>query len=391
MNKSNWSGVLAMTLCVFALVASEFMPVSLLSSLSSDLSVTEGMAGQGISISGVFAVITSLTLSSLARNVDRRHLLLGMTLLMALSSTIIGLAPNYLVYMIGRIFIGIAIGGFWSMSAATAIRLVSPRHIPKALAIFNSGNALATVIAAPLGSYLGAIIGWRGAFLLLIPVSLIAFLWQWLVLPSMQAKSDPGQTSSALGLLKHRVVLIGMAACGLFFMGQFALFTYLRPYLETVTHISAPRISLTLLVIGVSGFAGTLLIGKALKAGFYQTLIIIPLLMAIIAAVLIGVGANTAIVVSALGVWGLIATAAPVGWWSWVANTFENEAEAGGGLMVAVVQLSIALGSTVGGVAFDSSGYRGAFSLSAGILLLAALMGMMTWHSTKNVNKASTR
>jgi predicted MFS family arabinose efflux permease len=50
---AHWGGVLAMTLCVFALIASEFMPVSLLTPLASDLKVTEGMAGQGIAISGV--------------------------------------------------------------------------------------------------------------------------------------------------------------------------------------------------------------------------------------------------------------------------------------------------------------------------------------------------
>ena len=149
-----------MTLCVFVLIASEFMPVSLLTPLATDLGVTEGLAGLGIAISGAFAVLTSLTLSGLfAGNVNRKHLMLGMTVLMAISGAIIGLASSYLVYMAGRALIGIAIGGFWSMSAATAIRLVPQHQVARALAIFNGGNALATVVAAPLGSYLGASIG----------------------------------------------------------------------------------------------------------------------------------------------------------------------------------------------------------------------------------------
>jgi hypothetical protein len=72
-----------MTLCVFVLIASEFMPVSLLTPLARDLGVTEGLAGQGIAISGALAVLTSLFLSRLAGNINRKHLLLGMTLLMA--------------------------------------------------------------------------------------------------------------------------------------------------------------------------------------------------------------------------------------------------------------------------------------------------------------------
>lgn len=176
--RAYWSGVLAMTLCVFVLIASEFMPVSLLTPIAADLRVSEGLAGQGIAISGALAVLTSLSLSTLAGNLNRKYLLLGMTALMALSATMVALSPSYLIYMTGRALIGIAIGGFWSMSAATALRLVPRRRVPHALAIFNGGNALATVIAAPLGSYLGAVMGWRGAFLCLVPVAIAAFIWQ---------------------------------------------------------------------------------------------------------------------------------------------------------------------------------------------------------------------
>ena len=59
--------VLSMALCVAVLIASEFMPVSLLSPIATDLGVTEGRAGQAISISGLFAVITSLTIARLTR------------------------------------------------------------------------------------------------------------------------------------------------------------------------------------------------------------------------------------------------------------------------------------------------------------------------------------
>lgn len=160
-----------MTLCVFVLIASEFMPVSLLTPITRDLGVTEGLAGQGIAISGALAVLTSLTLSTLAGKMNRKFLLLGMTVLMAVSGLIIALASSYLMYMVGRAMIGVAIGGFWSMSAATAIRLVPQHQVTRALAIFNAGNALATVVAAPLGSYLGATVGWRGAFLCLSRLS----------------------------------------------------------------------------------------------------------------------------------------------------------------------------------------------------------------------------
>ncbi|MEZ2691234.1 MFS transporter [Psychrobacter faecalis] len=370
-----WSGVFAMTLCVFALIASEFMPVSLLTPIAVDLSISEGMVGQGIAISGAFAVITSLTISRVVGNMNRKTLLLLLTALMAVSGTIVALAQNYMVYMIGRALIGVVIGGFWSMSAAMAMRLVPPSDVPRAMAIFNSGNALAMVIAAPLGSYLGSIIGWRGAFFCLVPVAILALIWQWISLPVMQVITDKNdKTPSILGLLRNPIVMIGMLAVSLFFIGQFSLFTYVRPFLETITQVNISTLSLILLGIGVMGFIGTCVITIFLERRFYATLIVIPILMAAIAATLMFFGTSTTVVAVLLGLWGFLATAAPVGWWSWLARTLPEQAEVGGGLMVAVVQLAIALGSTVGGILFDHSGYQATFVFSAIILVISAFL-----------------
>ncbi|WP_426284558.1 MFS transporter [Luteibacter sp. E-22] len=362
---------------MFALIASEFMPVSLLTPMAADLRVSEGLTGYGIAISGAFAVLTSLSISRLAGAMNRKSLLLALTALMAVSGAVVALAPNYTIYMAGRALIGVVIGGFWSMSAATAMRLVPAEHVPRALAIFNGGNALATVVAAPLGSYLGAVIGWRGAFLCLLPVAAIAFGWQWVSLPSMSAERTT-TNGNLFALFKRRSVALGMAACGAFFMGQFALFTYVRPFLETVAHVDAPTLALILLGIGVAGFIGTVAIGAVLKHGLYRSLIAIPVLMATIAMALVFSGAWLWPVAALLALWGLLATAAPVGWWSWLAQTFTEDAEAGGGLMVAVVQCSIALGSTIGGLLFDGHGYQGTFIASAVVLLVAALLAYLT-------------
>ncbi|MCR1000652.1 MAG: MFS transporter [Serratia rubidaea] len=368
-----------MTLCVFTLIASEFMPVSLLTPIGADLSVSEGWVGYGIAISGAFAVLTSLSISSLAGSMNRKTLLLLMTALMGVSGLVVGLATNYVTYMIGRALIGIVVGGFWSMSAAVAMRLVPSTDVPKALAIFNGGNALATVVAAPLGSYLGGVIGWRGAFFCLVPLTVIALIWQWISLPSMKPKNRvAGSSGNVFTLFKSRLVTLGMLAVGAFFMGQFVLFTYVRPFLETVTKVDVSTLSMMLLLLGVAGFIGTTLIGQFLTRGMYRTLIVIPLVMATIGVALIGFGSSTAIVFVLLGLWGLVATAAPVGWWSWLARSLPDNAEAGGGLMVAMIQLCIAAGSTIGGVLFDGSGYRVTFIASAALLVLAATLAALT-------------
>jgi predicted MFS family arabinose efflux permease len=387
---SSWGGVFALSLGAFGLIASEFMPVSLLTPIAADLQITEGQAGQAIAVSGAFAVLTSLFISAIAGELDRKLLLLTLTGLMIISGTIVAIAPNYEIFMLGRALIGVAIGGFWSMSAATAIRLVRNDQVPRALAILNGGNALATVIAAPLGSFLGGLIGWRGAFFFVVPVAAIVFAWQLVTLPSMK----PTSRTSAAGvfkLLKRPVVALGMASASIFFMGQFALFTYVRPFLETVQHVDVSTLSLLLLVMGVTGFIGTVLIGSFVKNALYRTLAVIPALMALIASALVVSGANLSLTGVLLALWGLFATAAPVGWWTWIARTMPEEAEAGGGLMVAVVQMAITFGAIIGGLLFDASGYQATFGVSAALLFVAAVLTVLAARSGRAESAAHGR
>ena len=380
-----WSAVLAMSLAAFALVASEFMPVSLLTPIAAELHISEGQAGQGISVSGAFALMTSLVIAAIAARVERKKLLLGLTLLMIVSGTVVAFAPGYPSFMFGRALIGIAIGGFWSLSAATAMRLVQPDQVSRALAIVNGGNALATVIAAPAGSFLGALIGWRGAFFYVVPVAALAAIWLLISLPSFKLERQAG-SGNALRLMKQWPVALGMVAVSVFFMGQFMLFTYLRPFLEEVTGVSISTLSLMLLGLGLAGFIGTFVIEKILGTGLYRTLTVIPLMMAVIALALVNFGASPLLTAVLLGLWGLVATAAPVGWWTWLAQTLPEDAEAGGGLLVAIVQLAIAAGAIVGGLAFDLSGYKATFELSAAVLVIASVLAWLAGRSAAQVH-----
>lgn len=366
-----WGAVLAMSLCAFALVASEFLPVSLLTPIASELSLTEGQAGQAISISGFFAVITSLWLASVTQGIDRKPVLLATTALMLVSGGMVAFAPNYLTLMVGRAVLGIAIGGYWSMSTAVMMRIAPEALVPKAIAVMQGGTALATAIAAPVGSYLGGIIGWRGAFFCVVPLAALALIWQTFTLPAMPSERTDFSATGSLRLLGDSQVALGMAAVALLFMGQFTLFTYLRPFLETVTHVDVPTLSLLLLIIGAAGLLGTMLVGSLVSRHLIRVLVAIPLVMSAIAFAVIAVGGWIVPVAVMLGLWGLVATCAPVGWFTWLAKALPHNAEAGGGLMVAVIQLAITAGATVGGLLFDNTGYQATFTASA-VMLLAA-------------------
>jgi predicted MFS family arabinose efflux permease len=370
---TQWAAVTCLSLLTFVLIASEFMPVSLLTPIANELGITEGQAGQAISISGLFAVVTALFGNALLKGLDRRNAVLLYTGILVVSGLIITFAPTYLVFMVGRALIGVSIGGFWSLSTAILARLVSGSDLPKAIAMLQGGTAFASVIAAPLGSFLGGLIGWRGAFFIVVPIGLAGLLWQLAVIPKLPADGAVS-VGRMFGLLRRRAVAIGMAATTLAFMGQFSLATYLRPYLEGVVGLDVNSLSLVLLGLGLAGLAGTAAVGLLLRSRLTPVLVGIPSLMALLALLLIAFSNWPVAVAAMLLVWGFLANPIPVAWNTWMARVIPHDLEAGGGLQVALIQFAITFGASIGGLLFDTTGWWSPFVLAAVLLAASALL-----------------
>lgn len=370
--KPAWGAVFSMTLGVFALVTAEFLPASLLTPIASSLGVTEGVAGQAVTMTAAVALVTSLLTATVTRTIDRRRVLLAFTVLLIASNLLVGFATNLPAILIGRVLLGVALGGFWTMSAATAMRLVPPAMVPRALSIIFSGVSVATIAAAPLGSYFGNLIGWRSVFLIAAALGLLALVWQAATLPKM-APSGATRLRTLIDVLMRPTVGLGMLATILVFTGHFAFFTYLRPFLETVSGVGVNGLSGILLGYGVANFVGTSLAGRLLERNLRMTLIAMPAAMILIGVALVSLGRAPVADAVLIALWGVAFGGVPVAWSTWVTRTVPDEAESAGGLIVAAVQLAIATGAAVGGVVFDASGAKGVFMGSAAVLVVAVL------------------
>lgn len=274
------------------------------------------------------------------------------------------------------------------MAAATIMRLVPTESVSRGLAILYGGNAVAAAISAPFGSFAGSLFGWRGAFFCVIPVAVAAVVWLAVALPSLPAEERRG-SANPLRLLRHKLVVVGMLAVMLLFLGQFALFTYLRPFLEQVTRVDVTMLSVMLLTLGIAGFVGTMLISRFLGSRLFVTQAIIPGVMAIIAVALAMFGTLQGPTLVLLAIWGLVSTAAPVGWATWLTRTMPDDAEAGGGLMVAAIQLSITFGAMAGGIVFDAWGPVSTVLASATLLVAATAMTIVAARVTAAARQRS--
>jgi predicted MFS family arabinose efflux permease len=364
-----WGAVLSMALCVAMLIASEFMPVSLLTPMAEGLRATEGQTGQAISISGLFAVAASMVITTAAGRLNRKWVLVAMTAFMLVSLVLVAGAPNFTVLMLGRALLGICVGGFWALATAVIMRLVPESEVPRALALMYGGQAIAAAFAAPVGSYLGGLFGWRMVFWALTPIVAVNLLWHVIALPSLPARQRQ-DFRTMFGLLKRPYFLRGLIASMLSWGSAFTMFTYLRPFLEQVTGADVTTLSILLLVLGCAGFVGTWASGRFLDGNVSPLLKLPALLMGGCTLGLLLLGGSVAAVGLFLALWGAMNTAMSVIWMTWMSQNVDGAPEAAGSLMVAAIQASILLGAVAGGLLLDGLSI---FATFTGSVVLAAI------------------
>ena len=365
-----WTAVFSLTMGVFGLLTAEYLPASLLTPMASELGLSEAVAGQTVTVTAIAALCSGLLLPGLTRTLDRRSVLLSFSVLMIASNLFVAFSSSLIVLLLMRTLLGIALGGFWAMAAAVAMRLVPVKLVPRALSIIFSGIAVGTVISVPLGSYLGGLFGWRSAFYAAAAIGIVTLVFQWFTLPNLPSQ-QAAKSTTVLKVLLRPGILVGMLGCVLAHMGHYALFTYIRPFLESTVGINADGIAMMLLGFGVANFAGTLIAGRLLEYSLRGTLILMPILVGVVALLLVLLPPSVAGHALLIAVWGMAFGGVPVAWSTWVSTAVPDEAESAGGMVVAAVQGAIAAGAAMGGLLFNYTSISGVF-VTAGVSMLFA-------------------
>lgn len=378
----SWNAVYAVSLGVACLIISEFLPVSLLTPMAKNLNVSEGTAGQAISVTAIVAMVSSLFMGSLTKKLDRRWVLLAFCVLQVLSNVVVAISPNFTFLLAGRILLGVGLGGFWGMSAATAMRLVPPQSVPKALSVIFGAVSVATVAAAPLGSYLGTLMGWRNVFFIASGLSACALIWQAITLPSMPTQNSPG-LNTVLKLLKRPSIKGGMLATFFMFIGYASLFTYLRPFLEKVTGVDNDLLSILLLGFGIANLIGTVVSKYLFEWSLPRSLILMPFFMGCTGILLVIFGNIIVVAFLLIALWGMFLGVIQVGWTAWLTRAIPDETESGGGLQIAIIQLAITTGAAIGGVVMNRFDVVAVFLASAVFTLGAALVALAAFKEKK--------
>lgn len=360
----------------FMMVTTEYLPVGIIPGMAADLGVTHGTAGLTVTIPALVAAFGALLVSVLAGKFDRRAVLAGLTVMLVAANVIAVLAPSFAVLLAGRILVGIALGGFWTIGIAVGPRLMPEPTGTRGTTIIFSGISLGTIAGVPAGTLVGDLLGWRAAFGATGAVSIVALAGLAAFVPSLPA-SHRTHWRDLPALLSVPQARLGLLLAALTFGGVFFAYPYIAPFLGIVSKMDSSDITLMLLLFGVAGFFGNVVGGWLAGRSNRLAMCASSVALAVPAFLLAVHGESKTVTTVLVCVWGLAYGALPIACQSWVARAASREMERGAALLVATVQIAVAAGAWIGGQVVDGLGVTWTMIVSGTVVLLAAPISLI--------------
>lgn len=371
--RRGWLSVTSVALGSFVLVLSEFLPIGLLPAIADDLDVGIGTAGLMVVATGLVGAVAAPVVTVLTSRLDRRVVLVSLTVLLVIADGLAAIAPSFWVLLIARMLLGVGIGGFWAIGAGIAGRLVRPELTIRATSLITAGVSVATVVSLPLGALVSSLASWRLGFVIGGALGLVALVLQLAMLPRIPAQQRV-RFATLGSLLRVPRARVGLIAAAFVFAAQFAAYTYIAPYLQQLVGVGPDTVTIALLVFGVAGIVGNFAAGFTLDRSVLATIGASKFVLAA-AVVLLPLLAHSVVgVFMLLVVWGLVWGALPLGMQTWMSTASPAGSETGLALFVTTIQLAIAAGSVLGGAAVSSFGLAADFWLAGGVAIVGAVV-----------------
>lgn len=363
------AALLALAMTGFICIATETLPAGLLPQITGDLGISNGLAGQMIAVYAIGSLLAAIPLTIATNGWQRRNVLLLTVIGFLVFNLATALSTNLKVIFIARFVAGGAAGLAWSILAGYARRMVAPHLQGRALALAMVGTPVALSFGVPLGTALGATVGWRMAFGLMSVLAVALVAWILLKVPNYPGTHARARVSfgSVLTTPGVRPILFTVLT---WMLAHNILYTYIAPYL-VFSGLEA-RTDALLLVFGMAAIFGIWLIGRIVDRHL-RISVLASLFIFLGAAVVLGVGLTSPIaVIIGVAVWG-----ATFGGASTLLNTaLADSAKDGADVAVSIATVAwntaIAGGGILGGVIVD--GYGAAYlPWSMVIVILPAL------------------
>jgi DHA1 family inner membrane transport protein len=297
--------LIALALSAFAIGTTEFVIMGLLPQVAGNLAVSIPAAGWLVSGYALGVFIGAPIMAIATQKLPHRSALLALMGIFIIGNILCAIAPGYGFLMAARIVTALCHGAFFGIGAVEAASLVPENKRAQAVALMFTGLTLANVLGVPLGTALGQATGWRVTFWAVAAIGIAAFAGLWLLLPKDKHEAKAPAMMREIAALKPAVWL-ALFITVISSASMFALFTYIAPLLNDITHISPRGVTYTLFLVGIGMTIGNTIGGRLSDWKLNATLIGVFLATAITLGILALIANNVVLTEIGLFLWAAI-------------------------------------------------------------------------------------
>ena len=339
----------------FSLGMASYITAGLIPLIQNEFDISIALTAQLVTVFTLAYGIGSPVVVALSPENKQRLILLLALFIFSISNLISGLAPNFSILLISRIFAGIGAGVYLAIGISISTALVKPDQRGQAISIIMSGMAAGTVLGVPLGLIISNQFGWQTSMYLIAILGLVSFYGLYIKLPIIpnlitQSLSEKLRLLKDINVLK--ILFISLLAA----ISSLGLYTYLFPLLSSDEFGSIENITPFLWIWGIGGIIGSFVVGHISKKISNEKLTAIIMFILSIALLLIPFFATITpwLTLIPITIWGA------VGWALQVPQNEQlilvREKKGGGNLAVALNESALylggALGAGIGGIFF---------------------------------------
>ncbi len=373
--------ILALFLAAFGIGTAEFVIAGLLPDVSTDLGVSIPTAGLLISAYAIGVAIGGPIITLLVSRLSRKTAILLLVGAFTAGQALCALAPDYTMLMIARLLVSIGHGAYFGVAAITATRLVPAGQSGRAVALLLAGITVANIFGVPLGTAIGNALGWRATFWAVGAFALLSLVAIALLVPADRPETHAHSSlKDQFAVLRRPAIYVSFAIIILASTGQFTLFSYIAPFLITVTHVPIDYVPWLLLLFGLGSTAGVLVGGRLADWKLMPTLIGMLLAVAVVYAVIALTGGNPIIMGASILVWSFLSFGfgAPVQ--TRILKAAADAPNLASPLIPTAFNIGIALGALGGAFALESNwGYLSLPVIGIVVSLAAAALAIASW------------
>ncbi|AZI87702.1 MFS transporter AraJ [Kosakonia cowanii] len=253
--------VFSLALATFGLGMAEFGIMGVLTELANNVGISIPSAGHMISAYAAGVVIGAPIMAMFSNRFSLKNVLLFLVALCFVGNTIFTFSSAYPMLVIGRLISGFPHGAIFGVGAIILSKIAPPGKVTMAVAGMIAGMTVANLIGIPLGTWIGHLFSWRYTFVLISLFFVLVLVSVIFWVPSLY-DTAPTRLSEQFHFLKKPEPWLIFAATMFGNAGVFAWFSYVKPFMVSVSGFSQNAMTLIMMLMGLGMVLGNMFSGR---------------------------------------------------------------------------------------------------------------------------------